>query len=175
MAGYATVSLRNNWHRCGWTQVFEKLKRSRDKSMCEIKCRTAESRRVGDGLGQTASVSVKARRSDGFPKTVSPDGAYMGPTWGRQDPGWPPCWPHDPCYQSRKRPQNVSVTNRIFQQHTNTWQVTTAPICSSLSKNDNHLLGSSSWWQAADRPRWWSYLCIKIVCTRHDLSAQSDR
>ena len=25
-------------------------------------------------------------------------GANMGPTWGRQDPGGPPCWPHEPCY-----------------------------------------------------------------------------
>ena len=24
--------------------------------------------------------------------------ANVGPTWGCQDPGGPPCWPHDPCY-----------------------------------------------------------------------------
>ena len=26
-------------------------------------------------------------------------GAHMGPTWGRQGPDGPPCWPHEPCYQ----------------------------------------------------------------------------
>ena len=25
--------------------------------------------------------------------------ACMGLTWGRQDPGGPPCWPHECCYQ----------------------------------------------------------------------------
>ena len=25
-------------------------------------------------------------------------GVNMGPTWGRPDPGGPPCWPHEHCY-----------------------------------------------------------------------------
>ena len=25
-------------------------------------------------------------------------GVNMGPIWGRQDPGGPPCWPHELCY-----------------------------------------------------------------------------
>ena len=25
-------------------------------------------------------------------------GVYMGPIWGRQDPGGPPCWSHEPWY-----------------------------------------------------------------------------
>ena len=35
-------------------------------------------------------------------KSNSPDskvhGANVGPTWGRQDPGGPQCWPHELCY-----------------------------------------------------------------------------
>ena len=26
------------------------------------------------------------------------DGVHMGPIWGRQDPWWAPCWPHELCY-----------------------------------------------------------------------------
>ena len=36
-------------------------------------------------------------------------GSNMGPTWGRQDPGGPPCWPHVPCYQGCD--QCISIKN----------------------------------------------------------------
>ena len=49
----------------------------------------------------------------------SPDskihGAYMEPTWGRQDPGGPHVGPHDPCYLGwvYNRYRNFIVTTII--------------------------------------------------------------
>ena len=53
-------------------------------------------------VGHSTHSPWPTNNTDVTPPPPPPDskvqGANMGPIWGRQEPRWAPCWPHELCY-----------------------------------------------------------------------------
>ena len=81
-------------------------------------------------------------------------GANRGPTWGRQDPGGPQCWPREPCYLSIHRLM-LDIKFSISKP-----MCTRAPhvliFCSLITVNFTHILQSrcTDTWPILRLPRY---------------------
>ena len=60
-------------------------------------------------------------------------GAYMGPTWGRQDPGGPHVGFHEPCYQGFYQGQPAACFGWI---HTNSVELIADPFVKATASQD---------------------------------------